>query len=71
MPVLAIGGEGALGQAVPDQAQAYAKDVTGVVFPCGHWVAEEAPEDLLGQLLPFLGAEEVPQKLLSRLYPFL
>jgi hypothetical protein len=24
------------------------------VFPCGHWVAEESPELLLGQLLPFL-----------------
>lgn len=28
MPVLAIGGQGALGQVVPDQAQAYAKNVT-------------------------------------------
>lgn len=44
MPVLAIGGEGALGQAIPDQMQLYAGDVTGAVFPCGHWVAEESPE---------------------------
>ena len=55
MPVLAIGGEGALGQAIPDQMQMYAGDVTGAVFPCGHWVAEESPELLLKHLLPFLG----------------
>jgi pimeloyl-ACP methyl ester carboxylesterase len=54
MPVLAVGGEGALGHVVPDQARAYAKDVTGVVLPCGHWVAEEAPGALLEHLLPFL-----------------
>ena len=55
MPVLAIGGEGALGQAIPDQMQLYADDVTGAVLPCGHWVAEESPELLLKHLLPFLG----------------
>jgi pimeloyl-ACP methyl ester carboxylesterase len=55
MPVLAIGGEGALGKAIPDQMQLYAGDVTGAVFPCGHWVAEESPELLLKHLLPFLG----------------
>jgi len=54
MPVLAIGGEGALGKAIPDQMQLYASDVTGAVFPCGHWVAEESPELLLKHLLPFL-----------------
>ena len=54
MPVLAIGGEGALGQAIPDQMKLYAGDVTGAVFPCGHWVAEESPELLLKHLLPFL-----------------
>jgi pimeloyl-ACP methyl ester carboxylesterase len=54
MPVLAIGAEGALGQVVPDQAQAYATNVTGAVLPCGHWVAEEIPEILLEHLLPFL-----------------
>ena len=55
LPVLAIGGEGALGKAIPDQMQRYAGDVTGAVFPCGHWVAEESPELLLKHLLPFLG----------------
>jgi pimeloyl-ACP methyl ester carboxylesterase len=55
MPVLAIGGEGAIGQLVPDQAKVYADDVTGVVVPCGHWVPEEIPDVLLEHLLPFLG----------------
>jgi pimeloyl-ACP methyl ester carboxylesterase len=54
MPVLAIGGDGALGQAIPDQMELYASDVTGAVFPCGHWVAEESPELLLEHLLAFL-----------------
>jgi pimeloyl-ACP methyl ester carboxylesterase len=54
MPVLAIGGEGALGQVVPDQARAYAKDVTGAVLQCGHWIAEEIPDVLLEHLMPFL-----------------
>jgi pimeloyl-ACP methyl ester carboxylesterase len=54
MPVLAIGGEGALGQAVVDLAQRYASDVTGHVLPCGHWIPEEMPEFLLKHLLPFL-----------------
>ena len=54
MPVLAIGGEGALGQAIPDQMHLYAGDVTGAVLPCGHWVAEESPDLLLEHLLPFL-----------------
>ena len=55
MPVLAVGGKGAPGQVIPDQAQLYAGDVTGAVLPCGHWVAEESPELLLEPLLPFLG----------------
>jgi pimeloyl-ACP methyl ester carboxylesterase len=55
MPVLAIGGDGALGKAIPGQMQRYAADVTGAVFPCGHWVPEESPELLLTHLLPFLG----------------
>jgi hypothetical protein len=55
MPVQAVGGTGALGQAIPDQARLYAGDVTGAVVPCGHWVAEESLELLLEQLLPFLG----------------
>ena len=28
--------------------------VTGQALPCGHYIAEEAPEALLAQVLPFL-----------------
>ena len=31
-----------------------ANDVQGEVLPCGHYIAEEAPEDLLAKALPFL-----------------
>ena len=53
MPALAIGAK-AHGELVPEQAQKYADDVTSAVVPGGHWIAEEAPEILLGHLLPFL-----------------
>ena len=51
MPVPAVGGKGALGQAIPDQAHLYAGDVTAAVHPCRHWVAEESPGLLLEQLI--------------------
>jgi haloacetate dehalogenase len=35
------------------QAQA-AVPVTGAALPCGHYIAEEAPQALLAQALPFL-----------------
>jgi pimeloyl-ACP methyl ester carboxylesterase len=54
MPVLALGAEGTLGQAVRGQVSAYAKDVTGAIMPSGHWIAEEIPDDLTGRLLAFL-----------------
>jgi haloacetate dehalogenase len=31
-----------------------ARDVTGEALPCGHYIAEEAPEELLVRILPFL-----------------
>lgn len=34
--------------------QAIADDVRGQPLPCGHYIAEEAPEVLLGHVLPFL-----------------
>ena len=35
--------------------QRVADDVRGGPLPCGHYIAEEAPEALLAQVLPFLG----------------
>jgi pimeloyl-ACP methyl ester carboxylesterase len=55
LPVLAIGGEEALGQGVIDTMKLVADDVQGVIIPgSGHWVAEQAPEQLVAALTPFL-----------------
>ena len=55
MPVLAIGGAMSFGPTVEDALKPVADDVQGVVIPdSGHFVAEEAPDELLGLLTPFL-----------------
>jgi pimeloyl-ACP methyl ester carboxylesterase len=55
MPVLAIGGERSYGPGVGNAMKALAGDVQSVVIPgAGHWVAEEAPEEMLAALTAFL-----------------
>jgi len=55
MPVLAIGGAASWGERVEEAMKALADDVQGVVIAgAGHWVAEEAPEELLAALMAFL-----------------
>jgi len=55
MPVLAIGGEASYGEHVGEAVQAVADDVQSVVIPgTGHWVAEDAPEEMLAALTEFL-----------------
>src|SRR3954454_5962048 len=55
MPVLAIGGGTSWGPAVGGAMGALADDVQTVVIPgASHWVAEEAPEELLGIVTAFL-----------------
>lgn len=55
MPVLAIGGEASFGEHVADAVQVVADDVQGVVMPgAGHFVAEEAPNEMLAALTAFL-----------------
>jgi pimeloyl-ACP methyl ester carboxylesterase len=55
MPVLAIGGQESSGAMVADTMRQVADDVQGVVLPgAGHWVAEQAPEQLLAALTAFL-----------------
>ncbi len=34
--------------------QAVATDVRGRALPCGHYIPEESPDELLAQVLPFL-----------------
>ena len=55
MPVLAVGGEKSYGDHVGHAMDGLAEDVKGVVIDgAGHWVAEEAPEQVLGVLVGFL-----------------
>ncbi|MFD7406485.1 alpha/beta fold hydrolase [Streptomyces sp. NPDC059866] len=55
MPVLAIGGSESRGPAVGGAMQALAGDVRSVVIPgSGHWVAEQAPQQVLTALTEFL-----------------
>ncbi len=55
MPVLAIGGELSYGEHVAEAMRALAEDVQSVVIGgAGHWVAEQAPEQLLDALSAFL-----------------
>jgi len=55
LPVLAIGGGKALGEGVANTMRLVADNVESKIIPdSGHWVAEEAPEQLLEALRPFL-----------------
>jgi pimeloyl-ACP methyl ester carboxylesterase len=55
LPVLAIGGAESSGDMVGATMQLVADDVQTLVLPdCGHWVAEQAPEELLAALTAFL-----------------
>jgi haloacetate dehalogenase len=56
MPLLALwGGEGVVARCFDPLAlwHARAADVTGLALPCGHYLAEEAPDALLAELLAF------------------
>jgi len=58
MPVLALGGAMSFGERTVESARKIAKDVRGKALPrCAHWVAEEEPEALLAELLPFFAEE--------------
>jgi pimeloyl-ACP methyl ester carboxylesterase len=55
MPVLVIGGEKSLGDALAQQMKLVASDVTVVVLKdTGHWVVEERPKETREALLKFL-----------------
>jgi len=55
LPVLAIGGAESSGEGVGNTMRLAADDVQTVVLPgSGHWVAEQAPEQLLAALTTFL-----------------
>ncbi len=55
MPVLAIGGEASYAGVVGEAMKPLAQDVHSVVISgAGHWVAEEAPDQMLAALTAFL-----------------
>lgn len=55
IPVLGVGGDRRWGDRMVGVLQQFATNVTGgSIKDCGHWVAEERPEELLEVLLPFL-----------------
>jgi pimeloyl-ACP methyl ester carboxylesterase len=55
MPVLAIGGEKSLGDALGRQMKLVASDVTVIVLKdTGHWVMEERPKETTDALVKFL-----------------
>ena len=55
LPVLAIGGAESSGEGVGNTMKLAADDVQTLVIPgCGHWVAEQAPDQLLAALTAFL-----------------
>jgi len=57
MPLLALWGEqGVVGRCFDPlrEWQLVADDVQGGALPCGHYIAEEAPDALLARVLPFL-----------------
>jgi pimeloyl-ACP methyl ester carboxylesterase len=55
LPVLAIGGAKGIGEGAAKAMKLVADDVQTVIIPdCGHWLAEEAPEQMLAALTAFL-----------------
>jgi pimeloyl-ACP methyl ester carboxylesterase len=61
MPVLAIGGAESSGEGPAATMKLVAEDVQALVIPdCGHWLAEQAPEELLGALTAFLAPYRAP-----------
>jgi haloacetate dehalogenase len=56
-PLLALWGEDGVVQRCfrpLDEWRRVARDVSGETLPCGHYIAEEAPEALLARVTPFL-----------------
>ena len=63
IPTLAIGGELSMGTAVAENLKPLLSDVRGLVLPrTGHFVPEEAPDELMAALLAFLPATRPHQK---------
>ena len=62
LPVLVIGGATGIGEGAANTMKLVADDVRSVVIPSGHWVSEEAPDEVLAALTEFLA----PYRLAAR-----
>ena len=59
MPLLALGGEGSVGDSLFRAIKAVAPQTQGAVMPAvGHYLPEEAPQDLVDRLLAFATASD-------------
>ena len=59
MPMLVLTGEKASGNFLIEQGRLVASDVNGVVIKgSGHWLMEEAPDQVIPQLLDFLAKKK-------------
>jgi pimeloyl-ACP methyl ester carboxylesterase len=66
LPVLAIGGAESAGEGVGNTMRLAAEDVQAVVLAgAGHWVAEQAPDELLDALTPFLAPYATPRRAMA------
>ena len=66
MPLLALWGEqGVVHRCFRqlDEWRRVAREVYGEALPCGHYMAEEAPEALLARVVPFLSQPLTPREL--------
>jgi pimeloyl-ACP methyl ester carboxylesterase len=74
MPVLAIGAAHSLGAMAADTMKLVADNVQTLVIPgIGHWLAEEAPDELVAALTEFLAgnAAELATYVVAKDKPFL
>jgi len=63
-PILALGGDQVLGDRVKTMLQNVAENVRGgAIEQCGHFVADERPDDLAEQLIAFFNDVQHPAAL--------
>ena len=58
LPVLALGGDGFIGERNESMMKQLANNVAGHVFHAGHDLAEEVPAEMAAVVLPFLAAHQ-------------
>ena len=63
MPILAIGGEKSFGQGFANEIAFAADDVRGLsIRDSGHWLMEEATDEVIPAIVAFLRADEAGRR---------